>query len=92
MVFYLINYDMSKAIADRSPDMEDPFLVLIMGCIGLGLNIISIIFLHGTVSVFCAVILLLQDTVFADDGDVQNIMIIPVDILTVTHTASNMNM
>ncbi|EHA47302.1 cation efflux system protein czcD [Pyricularia oryzae 70-15] len=29
---------------------------------------------------------------FADDGDVQNIMIIPVDILTVTHTASNMNM
>lgn len=91
MVFYLINYDMSKAIADRSPDMEDPFLVLIMGCIGLGLNIISIIFLHGTVSVFYAVILL-QDTVFADDGDVQNIMIIPVDILTVTHTASNMNM
>lgn len=82
---------MSKAIADRSPDMEDPFLVLIMGCIGLGLNIISIIFLHGTVSVFYAVILL-QDTVFADDGDVQNIMIIPVDILTVTHTASNMNM
>ncbi|KAI7913717.1 cation efflux system protein czcD [Pyricularia oryzae] len=72
--------------------MEDPFLVLIMGCIGLGLNIISIIFLHGTVSVFCAVILLLQDTVFADDGDVQNIMIIPMDILTVTHTASNMNM
>ncbi|KAH8845802.1 hypothetical protein MCOR07_009896 [Pyricularia oryzae] len=71
--------------------MEDPFLVLIMGCIGLGLNIISIIFLHGTVSVFYAVILL-QDTVFADDGDVQNIMIIPVDILTVTHTASNMNM
>lgn len=82
---------MSKAIADRSPDMEDPFLVLIMGCIGLGLNIISIMFLHGTVSVFCAVILL-QDTVFADDGYVQNIMIIPVDILTVTHTASNMNM
>ncbi|TLD23865.1 hypothetical protein PspLS_06804 [Pyricularia sp. CBS 133598] len=26
--------------------MEDPFLVLIMGCVGLGLNIISIIFLH----------------------------------------------
>ncbi|KAI6425813.1 hypothetical protein MCOR03_006929 [Pyricularia oryzae] len=48
-------------------------------------------FVSLELSVFYAVILL-QDTVFADDGDVQNIMIIPVDILTVTYTASNMNM
>jgi zinc transporter 1 len=30
--------------------VEDPKLVLIMGCIGLTLNIISAIFLHGKVS------------------------------------------
>lgn len=33
--------------ADLDLGIEDPKLVLIIGCIGLGLNIISVLFLHG---------------------------------------------
>ncbi|KAF4778316.1 cation diffusion facilitator family transporter [Colletotrichum scovillei] len=33
---------------ESRPDLEDPILILIMGCIGLGLNMIVLSFLHDT--------------------------------------------
>jgi hypothetical protein len=30
-------------------DVHDPKLMFILGCIGLGLNIISVVFLHGMI-------------------------------------------
>lgn len=38
----LVTYD-----ADRILEVENPKLVLIMGCVGFGLNLISVLFLHG---------------------------------------------
>lgn len=34
-------------MANLSPGVENPKLILIMGCVGLTLNITSAIFLHG---------------------------------------------
>lgn len=38
---------MDEETANRPVEIEQPKLVVIIGCVGLGLNILSVCFLHG---------------------------------------------
>jgi zinc transporter 1 len=40
--------------ANSIQEVENPKLVLIMGCVGFGLNLISVLFLHGMIDL-CAI-------------------------------------